>query len=136
MGANVITVYNATEFDGTLSCLESDYDVIGGVCAIDDDADTLTAARLAGFLTTPQTTNQQTGSASVRSGVVTLTDADSAPIVFARLMPSADYQVLLNSADAPDGLGAWITDQTTAGCTVNLPDVTILTITYLAIADI
>jgi hypothetical protein len=73
--------------------------------------------------------------AVTRSGVVVVTASDSVAIVFARVMPNADYQVLLSSADAPDGLGAWITNQTTAGCTVNLPDVATVTIDYLAIGE-
>jgi hypothetical protein len=98
--------------------------------AIDVQTDLL-ASEL--YSTTPETT--PVSAAIVRTGVVTLTDTDSAPIVFSRLMPTDSYQVLLQSADAPDGLGAWITDPTTAGCTVNVPDVMTGTIDYLAIAD-
>jgi hypothetical protein len=98
--------------------------------AVDVQADLL-ASEL--YSTTPETT--PISSAVIRTGVVTLTDTDSAPIVFSRDMPTADYQVLVQSADAPDGLGAWITDLTTAGCTVNVPDAMTVTIDYVAIAD-
>jgi hypothetical protein len=132
-----IIMYHPSAFDGTFTCLGTDYAVEGGVTTINDAAAYQAHAFQCGFKTTPQTAAQLAASygstGPTRAGSVIFVAATSMPIVFSTPLNSADYQVLASAGD--DSTGFWVTNLAVNGCTLNCASPISATVTYIAIVD-